>query len=147
VPPVVDNWVHIGETPASKHFALYHHQDRFVSGPPGTTGILTNLRALGLDRFGPAVAVGTEGPYCTTDDLGPPSDWRFGHTRLLTTDLFPRGDGGCGGITPGNPHRSTARDDFTPLAPDGTPQLLGAWRYLLGVSEEEGGQDEVAHND
>jgi len=148
VPPVVDSWVHIGRTPASKHFALYHHRDRFVTGPPtGTTGIPTNLSALGLDRFGPAVAVGTEGPYCTTDDLGPPSDSSFGQTRLLVTDLFPRGVGGCAGVGPGNPHRSTARDDFTPLAADGTPRLLGAWRYLLSASEEEDGQEEEAHDE
>ncbi len=143
-PPVVDSWVHIGRTPASKHFALYHHRDRFVRGPPtGATGIPTNLRALGLEKFGRAVAVGTEGPYCTTDDLGPPRDWSFGQTRLLTTDLFPRGVGGCEGATSGNPHRSTARDEFTPLAADGfTPRLLGAWRYLLGASQEDDGDDE-----
>src|SRR5229473_3362874 len=147
-PPVVDSWVHIGRTPASRHFALYHHRDRFVTGPPtGTTGIPTNLSALGLDRFGQAVAVGTEGPYCTTDDLGPPSDSSFGQTRLLVTDLFPRGVGGCAGVGPGNPHRSTARDDFTPLAADGTPRLLGAGRYLLSASEEEDGQEEEAHDE
>jgi len=143
-PPVVDSWVHIGRTPASRHFALYHHRDRFVTGPPtGTTGIPTNLTALGLDRFGPAVAVGTEGPYCTTDDLGPRSDSSFGEARILVTDLFPRGVGGCGGAGPGNPHRSTVRDAFTPLAADGsTPKLLGAWRYLLGASEEEDAEEE-----
>jgi hypothetical protein len=146
VPPVVDNWVHIGETRASRHFALYHHQDRFVRGPPtGTTGITTNLTALGLDQFGAPVAVGNEGPYCTTDDLGSPSDSSFGNTRLLVTDLVPQG--GCGGANPGNPHRSTARNDSTPLAADGTPRLLGAWRYLLGPSEDEDGQDEVALDD
>jgi hypothetical protein len=133
--PVVDSWVYIGETPASRHFALYHHKDRFVGGPPGTTGIPTNLTALGLDSFGPPAAVGSEGPYCTTDDLGPPSDWSFGQTHVLTTDLVP--NGGCGGMNPGNPHRSTARDDFTPLAADGTPRLLGAWRYLIGASGQE----------
>jgi hypothetical protein len=135
VPPVVDSWVHVGATPASRHFALYHHKDRFVGGPPGTTGIPTNLAALGLDSFGPPAAVGSEGPYCTTDDIGPPSDWSFGQTHVLTTDLVP--NGGCGGMNPGNPHRSTARDDFTPLAADGTPRLLGAWRYLIGASGQE----------
>ena len=145
-PPVVDSWVHIGRTPASKHFALYHHRDRSVVGPPtGTTGILTNLHALGLDRFGAPVAVGTEGPYCT-DDLGSPSD-SFGDTHLLVTDLFPRGDGGCGGVGPGNPHRSTARDAFTPLAADGTPKLVGAWRYLLSGSREEHEQEELVQDE
>jgi len=65
------------------------------------------------------------------------------------TNLFPRGDGGCAGISAGNPHRSTARDEFTPLAADGTPALLGAWRYLIGdpaeltkdEDEDEGGEN------
>lgn len=63
------------------------------------------------------------------------------------TNLFPRGDGGCAGATSGNPHRSTARDDFTPLAADGRPALLGAWRYMIGDPEniaddenDEGGE-------
>ena len=142
MPPVVDNWIGIGRTPASKHFALYHHQDGFVRGPPlGTTGITTNLTALGLDRFGAPAAVGAEGPYCTDDDLGPRSDWSFGETRLLTTDLVPHDKDGCKGDTTGNPHRSTARDAYTPVTTDGTPRLLGAWRYMLGNSDEEDGQD------
>ena len=60
------------------------------------------------------------------------------------TDLFPRGDGGCGRVGPGNPHRSTARDAFTPLAAEGTPKLVGAWRYLLSGSKEEDEQEELA---
>lgn len=137
VPAVVDSWVQIGATSASRHFALYHHRDKFVIGPPtGTMGITTNLSALGLDQFGPPVAVGTGGPFCTNDVLSPLSDSSFGQTHLLTTDLVPVG--GCAGAGPGNPHRSTGRDDTTPLAADGTPRLLSAWRYLIGPADDDG---------
>jgi hypothetical protein len=48
---------------------------------------------------------------------------------------------------PCNPHVNTARDAFSPLASDGTPKLLGAWRYLLGAAEEEDDRDEDGHDD
>jgi hypothetical protein len=31
---------------------------------------------------------------------------------------------------------NTARDDFIPLAADGSPALLGAWRYMIWDPEE-----------
>lgn len=128
--PAIDSWVRIGKTPPSSMFGLYHFADRL------RPGISTNLRALGLEELG-SMGVGTLGPWCSADDIGPLSDWSFGSAHVLVTNLFPRGDGGCAGATAGNPHRSTARDDFTPLLADGRPALLGAWRYLIGDPEEK----------
>ena len=106
-----DSWVAIGETPAAKYFALFHDKDHTVAG------IRVNLETLGLLRFGDAVKVeGNVPPY---------SD-----AHVLFTDLKPQK--GC--LMP-NPHQSTARDDNTPLGPDG-PQLRAAWRYLLGAHDD-----------
>ena len=105
----VDHWVSIGETPASDYYALFHHQDNF--GP----GIRANLSALGLESFGAAVfAELSEPPY--------------DGAHIITTDLMPT----LGYAAP-NPHQSSARDNNTPLGPDGTPLLRDAWRYLLGT--------------
>ena len=133
--PAIDSWVRIRETPPSSMFGLYHFADRLKPG------ISTNFRALGLEALG-SMGVGTVGPWCSADDLGPLSDWSFRGAHVLVTNLFPRGDGGCAGATSGNPHRSTARDDFTPLAADGSPALLGAWRYMIGDPEENADPDE-----
>ena len=73
-----------------------------------------NATALDMDRFGSPVA----------PEL---SALPFSGTHLLTTDLAPRG-----GSDLATAHRSTAVDLFTPLAPDATPVLRDAWRYLLG---------------
>ena len=109
VPEVVDSWVFIGRTPAAKYFALFHQRDHLV------VGIRANLAALDMGRFGDPVQVeSSESPY--------------GETHILMTDLPPQG-----GYIETRPHQSTARDDRTPLAADGTPLLLDAWRYLLGA--------------
>ena len=108
VPEEVDSWVFIGATPAAKYFALFHQRDHLV------VGIRANLAALDMERFGaPVIAELNEPPY--------------GGTHILTTDLLPQG-----GYIETRPHQSTARDDRTPLGPDGTPLLVGAWGYLLG---------------
>lgn len=112
----VDAWVSIGRTPASKHYALYHVRDLFVPGIEG------NLAALDLTRFGEAALV-------TGSELS------FGNARILATDLMP-----LGGYAAPNPHRSTARDAFTPLpagctrvGPTCAPLLLHAWRHVLAA--------------
>jgi hypothetical protein len=114
IPDEVDAWVSIGKTPASKYYALYHQRDLLVAG------IRANLAALEMERFGDAalVAGGEES---------------FGGAHILATDLEPQG-----GYGNPNPHRSTARDAFTPLpagctqvGPSCTPLLIDAWRYLL----------------
>jgi hypothetical protein len=108
LPGEVDQWVSIGETPADDYYALFHHRDNFG------VGIRANLRALGLESFGAAVfAELSEPPY--------------GGAHIITTDLMP-----TLGYDAPNPHQSSARDNNTPLGPDGTPRLRDAWRYLLG---------------
>ncbi len=139
--PAIDSWVRIGETPASRMFALYHNSDRLKAG------IIANMGAegLGLEALGTA-GVGKRGPWCTSDELPHLNDHGFGGAHVLITDLVPNAIDGCAGATTGNPHRSTARDTFTPLL-DGEPALRGAWRYLIGrpgpvgYSEEEEGNE------
>lgn len=114
VPEEVDRWISIGATPAAKYFALFHDRDLLVAG------IRANLAALDMARFGdPVQAELSEPPY--------------GGTHILFTDLMPT----LGYAAP-NPHQSTARDNNTPLAPDGTPLLRDAWRYLLGEPPHAG---------
>jgi len=121
VPEEVDSWVFIGVTPAAKYFGLFHQRDHLV------VGIRANLTALGIDRFGAPVTV----------ELSEPP---YGETHILTTDLPPQG-----GYIETRPHQSTARDDRTPLGPDGTPLLRDAWRYLLR-NGTQGGQNADADN-
>lgn len=118
VPQEADRWVSIGATPAAKYFALFHDRDHLVAG------IRLNLAALDLLRFGdPVFAESSAPPY--------------GGTHILTTDLKPT----LGYDAPNAPHQSTARDNNTPLGPDGTPLLRDAWRYLLGAHDAD---EEVA---
>ncbi len=113
VPEEPDAWVSIGETPASKYFELLHQRDHLAPG------ILANVRAFGLERFGDPVA----------PELGQPP---YGGSHVLITDLAPQGGYG----TP-NPHRSSSLDMWTPLSPDGTPLLRDAWRYMLGEQDDQ----------
>jgi hypothetical protein len=101
-------WMSIGTTPAAKYFVLYHQHETY------TSVVSANVAALGLDRFGSPVA----------PELSEPP---YGGTHLLATDLVPRG-----GTDLATAHLSTSVDPFTPLAPDGTPLLRDAWRYLWG---------------
>jgi hypothetical protein len=101
-------WMSIGRTPAAKYFALYHQHETW------TSVIGANVTALDMDRFGSAVA----------PELSEPP---YRGSRLLATDLEPRGATGLAVA-----HLSTAVDFRTPLAPDGTPLLRDAWRYLWG---------------
>lgn len=106
-------WVSIGSTPAAKYFALYHQHETW------TAVISADVVALDLDRFGNPIA----------PELSEPP---FGGTHLLATDLAPRGPN-----DPATAHLSTAIDVRTPLAPDGTPLLRNAWRYLFGDHTDE----------
>jgi hypothetical protein len=108
-------WISIGETPAAKYFVLYHQHETW------TSVITANVGALGLDRFGSPVA----------PELSEPP---YGGTHLLATDLVPRG-----ATDPAAAHLSTSVDVRTPLAPDGTPLLRDAWRYLWGAMYDEEG--------
>jgi len=114
----VDSWIGIGETPASKYFALFHQRDHVAAG------IQQNLPAFDLLRFGePVFAELSEPPY--------------GGTHILTTDLRP-----TLGYDRPNAHQSTARDNNTPIGPDGVPLLRAAWRYLLGEPPHGGADDQ-----
>jgi hypothetical protein len=123
----VDQWVRIGVTPAADYYALFHDKDNFRDG------IRANLRALKLESFGAAVfAEASQPPY--------------GGAHIITTNLTP-----TLGLAAPNPHQSSARDNNTPLGPDGTPLLRDAWRYLLGTSalndNYAGGNDDNADSE
>lgn len=120
VPGEAEAWISIGETPAVKYFGLFHNRDQYVAG------IRLNLAALDLQRFGEPVM----------PELSAPP---YGGTHILVTDLNPQ----KGYVTP-NPHQSSARDDNTPLGPDGTPLLRDAWRYVLGEPPHRGAEKVVA---
>lgn len=136
--PAIDSWVRLGATPAESMFALYHAADNFrpgISANMGTGGF-------GLDWLGTA-GVGTLGPWCSSEDLGPLADETFGTAHVLVTNLVPNDPVKPSCLAP-NPHRSTARDAYTPLvAGTTTPALLGAWRYLIGDPKEFANEDEV----
>jgi hypothetical protein len=117
IPGQIDPWVSIGETPMVRYFALFHDRDHLVAG------IRANLAALVTKDFGtPGIVEGHEPPY--------------GGTHILFTDLEPT----LGYARP-NPHQSTAKDNNTPIGPDGVPVLREAWHYLLGARDAD---EEVA---
>jgi len=128
--PAIDSWVRIGATQPSSMFALYHFADRFKPG------ISANMGTLGLTELG-SIGVGTLGPWCAPADDRQRTDDQFGDAHVLVTNLVPNVPPGTAACTAPNPHRSTARDEYTPLLSDGrTPALLGAWRYLIGDPAE-----------
>lgn len=100
------NWVAPGETSPDRYFGLLHRQDSMID-----QGV-ANWKALGLFAFGDFVRVENDTPP-------------YGGTHALDTDLLPRSGSYA------QAHGSVVRDDFTPLAGDGTPRLRDAWRYVL----------------
>lgn len=101
-------WATIGKTPTEKYFELIHLRDE------NSSWIMANVDAFDLERFGEPVA----------PELSAPP---YSGTHILVTDIQP-----VGGYANPFPHQSTAIDVVTPRAPDGTPLLRDAWRYLLG---------------
>jgi hypothetical protein len=67
-------------------------------------------------------------------DVGMPP---FGGRHVLVTDVEPPNPTNI--LDPYHP--SPSRDPFVPLAADGTPLLLNAWRYVLGDSDADGFTD------
>ena len=102
-------WEEGHTTPTNRYYALGHNRDPFF------IPMVKGWELIGLNAFGaPILADGSEPPY--------------GMSHMLVTGLTPRG-----GFVGLNAHMSTAHDSFTPLAGDGTPLLLDAWRYMLSA--------------
>ena len=78
-----------------------------------TPGVIANWSALGMDVLGPLTGI---------DDGDPP----WGTSHELQTSASPAS--GNGELAA---HASTGIDEFTPLAPDGTPRFAPAWRAML----------------
>lgn len=96
-------WLHAeSATPKDRFFAFNHDQDRQGCSPAQQR---ENLRALGLEKFGPAVDV---------DQAAPP----YGHTRILTTNF------------PGK--KITSQEAHTTGINPRNEALFGkVWRYML----------------
>jgi WD40 repeat protein len=94
-------------TPVERYWGLASQGDAFYPA------ILAGWDSIGLAPFGPATLV---------ESGAPPYGW----THMLVTDLTPQG-----GFVGLHAHASTATDPFTPIAADGSPLLLDAWRYML----------------
>jgi len=108
-------WVATHKTPTERYYGLAHNRDGFF------LPILAAWDSIGLSAFrGPVVVEGSAPPY--------------GDSHMLVTGLTP-----VGGFVGLNAHGSTATDSFTPLAADGTPLLLDAWRYMLSATPRHPG--------
>ncbi len=105
-------WVGRGATPAKRYYGLVHDRDPLVAAT------LASWPLLGMSRFGDPVY---------EDASAPP----YGGTHSLLTHRLPS----SGSFL--NAHPSVSRDQFTPLNPDGTPQLRDAWRYMLGEPDAD----------
>jgi WD40 repeat protein len=103
-------WETSHATRSERYWGLAHEHD------PAFQPITASWQALGMNAFGRRVRV---------EESGPP----YGLTHTLTTDLLPKS--GSYTVPPNGSHGSTAGDDSTPIASDGTPLLRDAWRYLL----------------
>src|SRR3989442_359845 len=109
------DWVALGATPADRYYGLVHKRDP--------------LSALTLASWrGPLEMLG-EAVFDTAS--APP----YGGTHMLVTNRRTRVGTDLNPYL--NAHGSVATDQFTPLDaptldyPDGKPQLLDAWRYML----------------
>jgi len=115
-------WVALGETPSERYYGLVHTRD-----PLSALTLASWREKLDMQQFGDAVSEEASlAPYAGTHMLVTNRRTRVG------TDLNPYL----------NAHGSVATDQFTPLDaptldyPDGKPQLLDAWRYMLGPDLE-----------
>lgn len=108
-------WEEGHATPTNRYFGLAHNRDGLFIPMVKGWGLM------GLGVFGDAVLVeGSEPPY--------------GGSHMLVTGLTPQG-----GFVGQNAHGSTGTDSFTPLAADGVPLLLDAWRYMLSALPKHSG--------
>ena len=118
------SWIGPGATPPSRFYGLVHLQDNQFR-----PGVLANWAALGMADFG--------GPRVPETDSPP-----YGGTRMLTTNITPS----TGVFAAPAPHGSTGVDLFTPFAPDGSPVLREAWRYMLGYCPPPGQWETASGN-
>jgi hypothetical protein len=128
-------FVHIGETPPNRHYALGHAHD------PMHAQMLATWEKFRMFQFGGEVfedAITSSPPY--------------GGTHMLSTNRPPSADQKTGMTTWANAHGSVAHDWFTPLDdpyaiwPAGTPLLRDAWRHILGTDGRDGDDDSGDHS-
>jgi hypothetical protein len=107
-------WLATHITPSERYWGLAHDRDDFF------LPILASWDSLGIAVFGDTAYV---------DAREPP----YGYTHMLVTNVLPR----TGSYANNAAHRATANDPFTPVAPDGTPLLRDAWRYMLTAPQPD----------
>jgi hypothetical protein len=105
-------------TPSERFFALVHQRDQFF---PRTCFAYVGL---GLESACPIPGR----PPAEADS--PP----YGGTHVVLTNLEPPNPTSI----PDPYHPAPSRDPFVPLAADGTPVLLNAWRYVLDDGDADG---------
>ncbi len=140
-----DGWIALGETPSKRYYGLVHNQDPRCALTLASWAVLGMFDAALLEQVRAGGTVGDCSRHdprllaqLMVEDSAPP----YGRMRTLLTDLLPSTG------TYANAHGSVARDQFTPLAADGTPALRDAWRYMLGAQGDgEGAQDEDAQEE
>jgi len=103
-------------TPASAYYGFTHLRDDLVD----ESNLLESWSAFGMDAFGERVVV--------EHTSGPP----YGATRMLATDLEPRGQSNTDTNQP-NYHGATVVDSATPLDGSEQPRYIPVWNYLFGA--------------
>jgi hypothetical protein len=136
-------WVKLASpapTPAERFFALIHQRDTFFprtcyayKPPEAPDPLQPSLAPFGLGLVAACPWPGFGNPTDTANPLlaenaTPP----YGGAHVLVTNLTPRNPTNIADPF----HPSPSRDQFTPLAADGTPLLVNAWRYLLGTDHD-----------
>ncbi len=122
-------------TPAEKFFALVHQRDAFFARSCFAYLGLGLVPICPLPGFGDVTD--TTNPVLVENSNSP-----YGGAHVLVTNLTPRNPTNIADPF----HPSPSRDQFTPLAPDGTPLLVNAWRYLLGTDTDGDGVDHDGDN-
>src|SRR5439155_553719 len=99
-------WVSTDVTPANRYWGLAHQREPLFMPIHASWGLL-GMTAFGGDKF--------------PENMEPPYDF----THMLVTNLAPHLPSQVPPLTPmgSDFHLSIARDDRTPLGPDGTPRL------------------------
>src|SRR5918994_7584512 len=131
-------WVELtapAPTPSEKFFALIHQRDNFFARSCFAYQGLGLVPTCPLPGFGDPTDASNP---LLVENASPP----YGGAHVLVTNLTPRNPTNIADPF----HPSPSRDQFTPLAPDGTPLLLKTWRYLLGTDTDGDGVDYESDN-